>query len=689
MGNLWSTTSNFNTEKQTASSSKNAVPCRPGNIEMVQNVLLIWLDSNIDDKNADCRNTTSQLRRVINTINKYTNSVECIKFLKSINDEKACMIISGSLGEDVVPIIHSMSQVDSIFIFCRNKEYHEVWANRWSKIKGVFTEITPICDALKRAARQCEHNAISMSFITTNTDVATKNLNQLDSSFMYTQIFKEILLTIQFEEEHFKEFIEHCREKLVGNVDELKNIELLEKQYRNKTPIWWYSYECFLYPMLNRALRTMDADVIIKMGFFIRDLHCHIDELHSQQFKHYQSSKSFTVYRGQGMSKTDFERMRKTKGGLMSFNNFLSTSKNRNTSLDFVDRALADPDTMGILFVMTIDPSKSTTPFASIAGVSAIPAEDEVLFSTHTVFRIYDIKPMGKNHRVFQVDLTLTSNNDKDLSTLTDRMREETKGPSGWYRLGELLRKVGQFDLAQVVFISILNRGTNDNEKAAIFNQLGRIKNIQGEPKEAIVMYEKSLAIYGKTLPPNDRHLAWPYNNIGLVYQSLGDYSKALSFHIKALQIREHSLSLHHPDLASSYNNIGVLYAQMHEYNKALPNFQKAHEIKEKTLPANHPDLAYSYDNIGSVYSYMHEYTKALSFHEKAFEIFQRILPSNHPDLAKSYNNIAVVYENMGEYSKARLFYGKAVDIGQRSLPSNNSGLLRWQRNLENVKNKS
>jgi tetratricopeptide (TPR) repeat protein len=373
----------------------------------------------------------------------------------------------------------------------------------------------------------------------------------------------------------------------------------------------------------------------------------------------------------------------------MSFNNFLSTSKDRKTSLDFADRALADPDSMGILFVMAIDPSKSTTPFASIAGVSNIPAENEVLFSTHTVFRISDIKPMEKTPRLFQVDLTLTCNDDKDLCALTDRMREETKGPSGWYRLGELLRKVGQFDLAQVVFIAMLNRGTNDNEKAAVFNQLGRIKNIQGEPKEAIGMYEKSLAIYGRTLPPNDLHLAWPYDNIGLVYQSLNEYSKALSFHTKALEIREHSLPPHHPDLASSYNNIGVLYAHMNEYSKALPNFQKAHEIKEKTLPASHPDLAYSYDNIGSVYSSMHEYAKALPYHEKAFEIFQRILPSNHPDLAKSYNNIAVVYENMREYSKARLFYEKAVDIGQRSLPSNHSGLLQWQRNLENIKSKS
>jgi hypothetical protein len=35
------------------------------------------------------------------------------------------MIILVSLGQHIVPRIHHMSQVDSIFIFCRNKEQHE------------------------------------------------------------------------------------------------------------------------------------------------------------------------------------------------------------------------------------------------------------------------------------------------------------------------------------------------------------------------------------------------------------------------------------------------------------------------------------------------------------------------------------------------------------------------------------
>ena len=103
---------------------------------------------------ADCRNTMTQLRRAVNSINTYTDDEECIQFLETMVQEKACMIISDALGEHVVPRVHNMSQVDSIFIFCSTKKYHEGWAKEWPKIKGVFTEIGSICEALKETAQQ-------------------------------------------------------------------------------------------------------------------------------------------------------------------------------------------------------------------------------------------------------------------------------------------------------------------------------------------------------------------------------------------------------------------------------------------------------------------------------------------------------------------------------------------------------
>ena len=98
---------------------------RRGDMPMVQNVLLIWLDGKINKSNSDYRNTISHLPRSVNTINTFVNSQERIQFLEDIEDEKTCMIISGALGQQIVPRVHNLFQVDSIFIFCNNKEYHQ------------------------------------------------------------------------------------------------------------------------------------------------------------------------------------------------------------------------------------------------------------------------------------------------------------------------------------------------------------------------------------------------------------------------------------------------------------------------------------------------------------------------------------------------------------------------------------
>jgi hypothetical protein len=463
---------------QASTLPKGASVRQRADIKMVQNVLVIWLDNNIRVKSEDCRSTISQLQRVVNTVHAFNDTDECIDFLTDIYNENVFMIISGALCKNIVSLFHGVTQLHTIFIFCEDQTRYEQWAKEWSKIKGVFTEITPICEALKQASHQCEQNAASISFVATSCDTSSINLDRLDPMFMYTQIMKEILLSITFEPKQFIEFIDYCRDIFNDNERKLEDIDKLQRNYRNETPIWWYTSPYFLFSTLNGALRMSDVDIIIRMGFFIGDLHRKIEELHKEQSAGHTTGKTLTVYRGQGLSKADFQKMKETKGGLMSFNNFLSTSEDRDVSLAFAESNESNPDLVGILFVMTIDPSKSKTPFASLNGISYFPEEDEVLFSMHSVFRIHDIKSMSENQRLFQVDLTLTGeNDDKDLRKLTDHIREETlPNQEGWFRLGAVLYKMGQFQKSQQVYEVLLDQAANESDKAPIYNQLGMMK---------------------------------------------------------------------------------------------------------------------------------------------------------------------------------------------------------------------
>ncbi|CAF1427580.1 unnamed protein product [Adineta steineri] len=657
---------------------------------MALNYLLLWIDISIDQTNDDFENTVKQIQAVTGDVNVFRQREACIDFLTDAQEDIKCfLVVKDATSQQLMPLISDIPQLVGIYIFNDIKTPHEEWTKEWQKIKGVHTTVDDICQRLQMEVKQYNQDSIAVSFVSVNEIASTDNLNQLEPTFMYTQLFKKILLDMEHDEQAIKQFIAYCRNNnrlSPNNINSLspKNTDRFEKEYHAQSAIWWYTYPSNIYYMLNDALRTLDADIIINMGFFLRDVHIQIRQLYEKQISNYDG-KSFKVYRGQGLTKSDFEKLQQTKGGLMSFNNFLSTSTNKVVSLEFAECALTKADTVGILFIMSIDPCIKSTPFAYIKEMSATKSEEEILFSMHTVFRVGAIEQPDSDKELYEVELQLTSDDDQQLRVLTDRMQEEADGDTGWQRLGDLLLKIGQFNKAEELYNVLLEKTSDEGEKAIYYHQLGSVHSSQGDYEKAICYYEQGLEIQQKTLPSDHHDLAISNNSIGLVYYDMGKYSEALSYYEKAREIRQKTLPSDLLDLATLYNNIGCAYNNIGEYSKALPYHRKALKIREKFLPANHPKLAISHNNIGLVYANMGEYSKALSSHEKALEIYQKTLPSNHPSLATSYNNIGLMFNNMGDYSKALSSHEKALEIREKSLSSNHPHLACSYNNIGSV----
>ncbi|CAF1264497.1 unnamed protein product [Adineta steineri] len=649
---------------------------------MVRNYSLLCLDECMDEANQEYQSILTQLKTVTDNVDIFKQRDECIDLLTDAEENiKSFLVVKNTAVQQIMPLINDIPQLHSVYVFSNIKSQYEEWTTKWPKIRSVHTNIDDLCKVLQLHIKKCNQDSIAMSFITANEMISTDNLNQLEPTFMYTRIFKEILLDMKYDKQIVKQFTTYCRQHAYGSA---KNIDQFENEYYTQSAIWWYTSPSFIYSMLNYALRSMESDIIINMGFFMHDLHQQIQQLHQQQLSSYQD-KPFIVYRGQGLSKANFEKLQQTKAGLMSFNNFLSTSTEEDISLLFAQSASDNVDMVGILFKMLIDPRVKSVPFASIKQTSYYNEEDEILFSMHTVFRVGAIKQMDNKNQLYQVELQLTSDDDQQLQLLTERIREEGGGGTGWYALGNLLLKIGQFNKAEELYNELFDLTSDEGEKQYYYNQLGYIKSVQGDYEKAIWYHEQGLQILQKKFPSNHPELATTYNNIAVDYQKMGEYSKALLFFEKALEIREKNLPSNHSSLATSYNNIGNVYEYIGEYSKALSFFESALEMLKKTLPTNHPLLAASYNNIGAVYCKMGEYSKTLSFYEKALEIWQKTLPSNHPYFPYLYNNNGSVYHNMGEYSKALLFFEKALEIREKILPSNHPDFAYSYNNIGSV----
>ncbi|CAF0878419.1 unnamed protein product [Adineta steineri] len=650
---------------------------------MLQDYLLIWLDEYMDETNQDYKNTLKQIQTITDNVNVFNYRDECIDFLSDAEDINFFLIVKDTMAQQIMPLITDIPQLDSVYILSDIEILDEEWTKKWNKIKSIHTNINSLCQPLQLGIKHCNQDLIAVSFIMVNEMGSTDKLNQLEPTFMYTQIFKDILLDMEYSTQAITDFATYCRQNNSGS---LINIDRFEKEYHTQSPAWWYTSPSFIHSMLNYALRSMEGDTIINMGFFIRDLHQQIQQLHQQQLSSYHDIP-FIVYRGQGLSNINFEKIQKTKGGLMSFNNFLSTSKERQISLEYSHAASQITDMVGILFIMFIDPNVKSVPFASVKDLSYFQEEDELLFSMHAVFRVGTIQQIDINNQLYQVELQLTSDNDQQLRILTDRIREEADNGTGWNGLGNLLLTIGQFKKAEELYNVLLEQTSDEDEKTLCYNQLGLVHSNQGDHRKAIWYYEQRLELQQKTVPSNHPSLATSYNNIGSVYNNMGEYSKALLFYEKDLEICQTTLPSNHPSLATTYGNIGSVYNDMGEYQKALSYYEKVLEIGGKTLPLNHPSFVASYNNIGLVYNNMGEYSKALSFYEKSREIYEITLPSNHSSLAILYNNIGIVYNNMGEYSKALSFYEEALEIREETCPSNNPLLATSYSNMGLVYN--
>ena len=581
-----------------------------------QNYLLVWADENIDENNDDCRNTLAKLRKVVQEVKSCRTSEQCIEYLTKMDEDKAFVISSAALGQHLFPKITEVTKLDTIYILGGNRAQVEEWASKWPKIEGVFNTIQSICQSLNKVICGYDYELIPMSFVSKHMIAAAtlddSDKDRLPPAYMYTLLFKDFVLDIKDDPtKEIKKFVSYCREHGVNEAE----LEDLQENYQRKTPVWWYTCEIFLYGMLNQALRHMQMVTMVKMSFFIRHLHEQLQKLHQEQSDAYKTK--FIVYRGQGLSKEDFQRLLDTNDGLLSFNNFLSTSMDKNVSMGFVEQTLhKNKDIVGILFIMAIDPEKvspKSTPFALIDDYTAILGEQEILFAMHTVFRVGKIKENEANKRLWEVQLTLTDTNDPQLGGLTKRMKEEIEG-NGWLRMGHLLLKVGDFDQAEELFKESLSDVSSSHEQAYIYHMLGMTKLDQGDHNESVRYFEKSLAINQTAMPEEHPNMASSYSNIACGYDSLGNYTKALEYYKKALQTSEKTLPKNHLSFAYSYNNIGLVYSNMGDYKTALEYYQKALQIRREVLPESHPDVAISYASLGTLYHSIGDYRKALEY---------------------------------------------------------------------------
>ncbi|CAF1319874.1 unnamed protein product, partial [Didymodactylos carnosus] len=276
---------------------------------------LVWLDVNIE-RTDDFIDTTERLKTITNYLKIFRDAKECIDYMSSITFETVILVVSGSLGEIVIPIIHNLQQIAFIYVFCLDKNKHETWAinNRNKKVRGVFTDKqfllqTIIDDAEILLVDVRPMNVFSLQY----DEKSIRALDKESALYIWNQLLMDVLLRIPTSDISKLDMLVVCQSFYRDNNSELTKILEFRSSYFRETAISWYTRDSFIYRLLNKALRTRDIDVIFKFRFFIADLYWQLSEEHRKFVEPLVGDDGtvdeyiLTVYRGQHLKPDELQ----------------------------------------------------------------------------------------------------------------------------------------------------------------------------------------------------------------------------------------------------------------------------------------------------------------------------------------------------------------------------------------------
>lgn len=620
--------------------------------ENKEDVTLIWLDQTIDI-------TRTTLREITNYVRLYTELEPCIAYIRSIRHERIFLIVSGGYAQACLTEVHDLPQVDSIFVFCMNLVKYRaelLHDQRYGKIVDLFDHEEALLQSIREELNDLHQQLATFSLY--EKQKSTRDLSKESASFLWFQLFKDVLLRMPRSEEAKRELIDQCRQFYRGNTEELSNIDEFAHTYTDADTIHWYTKQCFLYRLCNKALRTEDIELLYTFRYFIQDLCKRLAIEHEAWLtREPAAAPTLTLYRGLKVGKEELTRFQSNIGALISTNGFLSTTRNKQLALQFaLKSSKRTVDVSPVLFIIQVDRSLKDVIYADISSLSAFPDEEEVLFDLGCAFKITEVA-FDSTENIWIIRMSSTTEARDIVETYIEENRRDMEKGNVLLIFGLLLTEMGQYHQAQIYFENLLASHTVDDE-ASLYTNIGRVKFLKGQYHHALKDFKTVYDIQRKARPINYLDFARTMNNLGLIYMELKKYDLALDYHLDVKKTYEKHSDIDERLLASSYDSIGVVLTHKHDYKHALNYLLRATMLYEKNLPTtDHPSMATNYNGIGLVYYYNQEYQQALDYCSKALNIRKKILPLNHPHLADSYNNLALIYHQLRDYEQAlRLF---------------------------------
>jgi hypothetical protein len=575
-------------------------------IAVEKSFIFVWCDASIGTQNngADQKNTIMQLAQLVNKngqlVHTFNELHTCREFIAHVNN--VCLIISGSLGQEFVPMIHNFEQIHSIYIFCFNKAKHELWAAPYPKVRGVFTNIQTICESLKsyiisRTLSDCDR----IEFDLISSEINSPTIDKHELCLIYAKLSKIILLNMNSSDHGHRDMINYCRNEYTSDY-QIQLINDFERNYSQHNSIWWYTKNCFFQGIINRALRSHDLYVLCSMHRFIKDMDSKLVQLHGKQRT--SSTEPLNLYFAQILSNDDFQNLKENRGGLMCINQFISANSEQGIGMMFLKQqnsSTLNGNKIRVLFQIHIDPTiQPNVAYANIGSTSEFVHEKEYLISLSSIYRVNKFEKLFDISSGWLIQLTLIGRNDLQYNNLTNYIQEEQLNEEiNLQELGyKIQNRLHLFKSANQLFKLALEQNKQEFRAIILHYNMAIIQDALDEYGKSLDEYRCVLNIARDFIPTchqkDDLCLVPLYSNMALTYIKKELFSHALEHAFRALRI---VLSVQTDTVlikeleSSCYFNLGSIHDQNGKFFEARNFYEHALRIRQEYLPLGHPDV--------------------------------------------------------------------------------------------------
>jgi tetratricopeptide (TPR) repeat protein len=631
-----------------------------------EDIQLIWLDENINDS-ADYRRIQLRLLEVDPSIQFYSNFDRCFDLIKVIKDEGIFLIVSSNFAQNVLEQVHDYPTLIAIFIFCVNHQNYVSLMEEHKKFVEIFTDQDSLLRSIRDKMHVIEKQILTFSLYDPEQQ-SLKDLSKDAATFLLHQMLILALKQLPQEEQPKQQMLEMCRNYYKSNQHKLKKLDDFYQSYKDEDAIEWYANEHFLHKLLNKAFRTEDIELIYMFRFFIIDLYAVIE----QQNEQLKDDGIVTLYRGAQILTDDLEKLKQNINKIISIDGFFSTSRNSDTSLQFIRSNFVINKFQLVFFEIKADPTIKTVSFADMKRTNGKEGEEKVLFNLNSLFKIQSVN-FDSTIDVWKVQLNTTNECSEKVEEYLTLSKLEINEETPIINYGHiLLFELGEIDQAEKYFNILLKSLPPDHsDVASVYNNIGNIHNQRDEWDLALKNFQLGYEIRQKRLPPDHSHIAASLNNIGMIHKAKENSDLALECFQQALPITEKLSSTASLQTAIICENIGKVYNDKHDYDAALIYLLRALKLFKQVQPEQPRDIARCLGTIGYVHEKKENFHAAIDCYHQQLKIEEQCLPYDHPNLISHLNWIVDTYKKTGETEKALKLCREKLNIHKKRLGMN------------------